>query len=322
MSYYSYTELKMFRRCPKKYEYSRVRNLTLAEPRWRRDLGSWIHELAAAHYSDQHWYARHEELMIEFNEEVAPFTWDEDILSVPKLAEEIFSRYLDKYDDSDWEILHVEESFEYEGIGFTPDLVIRNKGGIWVVDHKTSSNIPDEWDLMADTQHLLYVAGMRQLYGPEVQGVIFNYMRTKPPTQPKLRKDGLIGNINRIDTDYETLLTFAQENDIEPYPELTERLAQLKERDSFFNRLQLLTPKHAAKEALDDAVDTCVEIDTAVNLRSFPRQVFGPSAGVQACRSCEFKEICQAELFGYDEKSAEALYTKREPLNREYQEIL
>ena len=324
MSDYSYSELMTYRRCPKRYYYSRVRNLELAIGQWRTDLGSWMHELLADYYRGNGWIRKHDELQMEFDAEVLPYTDDDDVLGVPALAQELMARYVARYakTDTDWQVLHVEESFVYEGIGFTPDLVVRTPGGIYVVDHKTSASIPEAWDLMGDYQHLFYVKGMRAKYGAEVKGAIFNYVRTKLPTPLRLNKtDGLINNVKRVDTTYEDLIQFAAENKIKPYPELSERLAELEGADRFMRRFQLLTPEHAASEALDDLLDTTVEIDTSINLKSFPRHVLPGSAGSRSCNACPYKELCQAELFGYDSTSAEMLYTERTPLGREYQEI-
>jgi len=334
---YSYTEITTFRRCPRKYYYSRVLNLEPVQTGWRIDFGSWMDELLNAHYRGEDWAVKQAELTEQWEAEVLPFTDDEELLEVPGLADAVMHRYLERYPDSEWEVLHVQDSFRIDGIGVTPDLVVRDTrtGKIWVVDHKTSSRIPDEWDLMADTQHLLYVAAMRSLYGKdEVAGIIFNYIRSKLPVQPRLNKTIKkelghpdIYDVRRIDTDYDTLARFAAENGVPPYDALNERLAQLREVDPFFRRLPLLTPQVSCDIALEEARETALIMDVAEGLletgeyQPFPRTVLGPAAGVAGCNACPFKELCQAELFGLDTTSAMMLYKEREPLDREYKEV-
>lgn len=328
---HSYTEITTYRRCPKKYYYSRVENIEPVQMGWRIDFGLWMDELLNTHYRGEDWLTAHVELQEQWEADVLPFTDDPELIELPELAVQVMGRYLKRYRDEDWNVLHVQESFEISGIGITPDLVIeqRTTGGIWVVDHKTTGNaIPDEWDLMADTQHLLYVAGMRRLYGDRVQGVVFNHIRSKLPTKPRLNKTVKkelghpdINNVARIDTDYETLLNFAAENGVPPYEALTERLAELRYSDPFFKRTPLLTPQVSCDIAVAEAKDTIYTIKLAHEDDAWPRTVLPQSAGIASCNSCGYKELCQAELFGLDTTSARLLYTERTPLNREYKEV-
>lgn len=331
---YSYTEIKMHQRCPKKYEYSRIQNLQGLAPAWKRDFGSWFHELAAAYFKLGDWHSHHMDLVKEFNTEVAPFTTDEEVLAMPGLVYEVFGRYTKYRNDGPMEILHVEESFDVDGIGVTPDLVYRaSNGRIWVRDFKTTSSIPEQWDLMGDMQGLLYVEAMRIRYGTEeVAGIEYEFVRNKLPVVPRLNKTVKselghpdINNVARVDTDYDTLLNFAANNGVPPYPALTDRLAELKDSNPFFARFPLLVPEFTSGTALDEAFrqthkiradeDALMEDEMA---EAFPRVVRGPSSGVDSCNFCDFKELCQAELFDMDPTSAKMMLTERTPLDREY----
>ena len=171
---YSHSALKTAQRCLKQWSYKYIDRLEPVVGKPHLEKGSELHALLEQYYRG-----------LEF----ADYKSEEDV--------EIIQRYLDHYYKDSWEIIAVEHEYEMTLGGFTlvfiPDLVVRINGEVWIVDHKSTASIPDEWDLynMSDFQHLLYIEGMRQ-NGYDVAGFIFNYIRTKPPTMPKLRKDGTV----------------------------------------------------------------------------------------------------------------------------------
>ena len=196
MRIYSHSALKLFQRCQLRWKYRYIDRL---EPKDRPkyfERGSDLHALLEAYYDPT----------ADFGKEFRTAS-EEDT--------DVLTRYAARWDDEDWKVLSVEEEFHLE-IGehklvFIPDLIVQIGDDVWVVDHKTTANIPDEWDEynMTDFQHLLYIAGVQLLY-PNVRGFLFNYIRTKAPTQPKLIKDGTrISGVRSIDTDYDTLKAFA-----------------------------------------------------------------------------------------------------------------
>jgi hypothetical protein len=331
---FSYSDAQQYRRCPKAYYYRKVRNLQTVQRAWRADLGTWLHELQAASNRGKPWLDRHAELYEEFAAEVIPYANpDDDILEIPELARAIKERYDTKYvDDGElFRVLNVEESFTVAGIGFTPDLVIElvSTGDIWVWDYKSSVAIPEEWDLYDDTQGVLYTAGVGELYGHDrVKGVVFDYMRTKVPTVPRLNKTIKrdlghpdIHDVARIDTTYDILMDFAARNGVPPYPALVDKLAELEHNDRFFRRIWLPIPEAARQQAVVEAVMTETMAKESTENDMFPRTILPPSAGTRACKGCGFQPLCQAELFGLDTSGILDLYEERQPLNRNYQEI-
>ena len=102
----------------------------------------------------------------------------------------MYNGYTEKYMfDADWEIVEVEWK------GFAPlpnpsggpsrfmlkvkiDLIIRFRGRLWVVDHKSGKDLPGEKELDLDDQFGLYTWAMRQV-GTPVMGSIHNAARTQ-----------------------------------------------------------------------------------------------------------------------------------------------
>lgn len=281
---HSHTGMKMFQRCALKWKYRYIDRLDAKEKSVALQRGVTLHDIFDGNY-------RGLPLPVGITQE------DTDLLR----------RYKLKWDaeDADWTILHVEKEFEFDigpfTVVFKPDLVIEINGEVWIVDHKTTANIPDEWDPynMGDFQHLLYVAGMQAL-GYNVRGFLFNYIRTKPPTQPKLIKDGSrIADVRRVDTDYGTLRGFAGEHGMENDEDVVARLSILANTpDKFFQRHFLLVNDHAVEEMLRDVEIILHEMNKAEELDEFPRHVVAGWGGGMACSRCEFQPLCQSELLG------------------------
>ncbi len=62
----------------------------------------------------------------------------------------------------------------------TFDLVTELDDGLWVLDFKTSSRTQTDWTVQ-DLQATIYVWAARQLYGPDVRGIVFRFLRKKLP---------------------------------------------------------------------------------------------------------------------------------------------
>jgi len=291
MRIYSHSALKLFQRCQLKWKYRYIDRLEVKpedRPKYF-ERGSELHELL--------------ELLYKEDDDLFRAVYGE--ASAPN--QDVLMRYAEKWTDDDWEVLSVEEEFHME-IGdhklvFIPDLIVQIGDDVWVVDHKTTANIPDEWDPynMSDFQHLLYIAGVRKLY-PNVRGFLFNYIRTKAPTQPKLIKDGSrISAVRTLDTDYDTLKAFADKTGTLD-TETQDKLNILKHApDRYFQRHYIIAPDSAVDMAVADTHQVLEEMDYKEynqNISHFPRHVVAGFAGTMACSKCEFQPLCNGELLG------------------------
>lgn len=320
---HSYTDLLTYLRCPKKYEFQVVRNLQRKATGVNLYLGILIHNLLMGHY-----LGTYDETMAEMvaTLEDAPLI-DDEILEYRDLvdqAEELVLRYLSKHDD-EWEILHVEETFvvtleDGNQISFTPDLIIRDERGVWVVDHKSTSMMPRGDLPVGNFQAFLYSAAIREIY-PDFRGFIFNFMRKKLPTQPRLTKTAplRIADIGRIDTTYEILHEYVMR--VAPQlvddPATRRRLVELQQEDKFFWRQYVFVTDELSDNVMDDTVAVIEHVELALSTGRFPRS-FLPYAGAQECDNCSFKELCVAELRGYDTSSVLFLYEERDMSYRQY----
>lgn len=322
---YSYSDLLTGQRCWKKFEYSVVRRLQRKARPVNLELGTIVHELLMADYQGKDIGERANELEQEAIERGVFL--DDEILTMRDLVaegHEYALRYLEHYPDDEWEILHIEETFlvTVDGVelSFTPDLVVRDSRGVWVVDHKTSSSLPSGDLPVGNYQAFLYSAVMREIY-PDFRGFIFNFIRKKIPREPRLTKTGdkRVADLKRIDTDYETLRDFLLENapDLMDDPAHRKRLAELKDENRFFWRQYVFTTEAMDQKILEDTKVLAGMADLCEETGVYPRS-FLPYAGAQECDNCQFKEICVAELRDYNIEPVMFLYEERDMSYRNY----
>ncbi|GAF95143.1 unnamed protein product, partial [marine sediment metagenome] len=65
-------------------------------------------------------------------------------------------------------------------LGGTFDAVIKRPDGLWILDFKTTKYSVTSWTFR-DLQASAYVYAARQMYGPEVRGLIFRFLLKKAP---------------------------------------------------------------------------------------------------------------------------------------------
>jgi len=135
------------------------------------------------------------------------------------------------------------------------------------------------------------------------QGFEFDFIRSKVPTEPRLKKDGSgVAYLNTIDTTFEVLRDFLllpKHAHLMDDGDHRRRLAELKEDDEkWFKRLVIWnTPElhQAVKEELRSRLHALVgNTDNG----SWPRSFV--SKGPGNCNSCGYNALCRAEWFGHN----------------------
>lgn len=341
----SYSSIQDYQRCPKKYEW---RNVVHIQPRRRNSAFFWGSEAHGMFQNfcidiqtgwDQHVALNRLEDYIaarcaEVDDDLLLFE-DEKITATQMIEEAaaMVRRYLTKYHDETWEILHVEEQFTYETtegtvVTFTPDLVIRDRNGnVWIVDWKTTKgsvpNIPDiPFD---DLQALTYAAGVKPMY-PELKGFIFIRLRKKTPSQPRLNtrksKDGWIwvNNLKALDTTYEILYEFLESEapDLLKHKAHALRLAELRTAERYHWRETIIVTDTMITEA-------AVQLDIAAGHMSMSAEtgdyyrVYSPNP-FDGCARCPYHSLCRSDLVGWDTGAIiEEEYEPRDMSYKEYE---
>ena len=309
----SYSDIDTYMRCAKKYWFRVVNNLQRKERNLNLTLGDAIHQMLRDFFlalrdndEPEHSVERTWQRLLE---EMEVYLFEDEMVNAPDLLNEaarIVGFYVSKVDFSNWEILHVEEEFIITldtgaVVSFTPDLVVRDpSGSVWVVDHKSTSRMPSDGVPFGDLQAMLYLVGVSALY-PETAGFIYNRLRKKEPTAPRLTTTGdkRVANLNRIDTTYEVLFQFLTDEAPDLLDDLKhrQRLAELRDSDGrWFWSEQIYKNEHAMSTILDEVAST---IKTMGKDETFARHLVEDN-GWNSCSKCPFVRVCQADLLGWN----------------------
>jgi hypothetical protein len=305
---YSWSEIKLWRRCHKAHDYKYAQGLQQKTPASPLIRGVIFHELVDARISG----GNVQEVIDKYQKQYANL-WDEQKEEYGSIDDivSLYDRYTSHYSNEKLTYLEVngrnseiELKSEHDGIKFYSilDKVPQDENGlIWVMDHKTHRVFPDEDARFSDLQTVLYYWQLQQ-NGVKAAGVLWDYVRTKPPAVVEvLKKGGLTRRVN-LDTDYDTYMQAIVENGLDPadYQEELDRAS----KNVYFKRVRLPhPPKVMVESVLTDFVNTAKEIESGNNqVRSLSKD----------CKMCSYYQLCHAEIRGHDaDFLKKSLYTLR-----------
>lgn len=307
----THSMLKTFRRCPKQAEYKYVHRLKpkrLGSPLKR---GTWVHSLLEAYHKGDDWMAVHRKLSAQFSQ-----LFDEEKDYYGDMPTEILSlmrAYIWHYKNDPWEYLDTEFQLEaklpdgtiYRG---KVDALIRNQFGLWLVDHKSHKSLPDSNFRLLDAQSALYLWAAQE-NGLEVNGFIWNYIRWKEPSTPKLLKDGKRISDVTSDTDYPTYVNalnkYKKENPQFVIRDKDREYAHyLRSQQYEFGKPQ--TSSFFRRDTLEksqDMIERVVQGNYTTSLRMHEYDFSNPDyverVVERGCTfSCSYVDLCTVELMG------------------------
>jgi hypothetical protein len=223
-------------------------------------------------------------------------------------ARTIFSEYLEWYKGEKTHYIkyqgrQAEHELEVEiadGIIFVlkVDGFIRRADKLrFILENKTFSRMPNEDERWRDLQSSVYLWACDQLGLRRFNGICWNYIKSKPPTRPKLLKSGEL-SITHIDTlpsvvrdtikehglkekDYKVLLQRAKEN-IPTYFRRVYTPVNERVRDALFN------------EFVESSIEIAQDAEKPEKKRKRVMCIG------RHCSWCDFEPLCRAELTGGD----------------------
>lgn len=321
----THSMLKTFRRCPKQAQYKYVERLKprmLGRP---LRLGTWMHKLQEVKYLGGDWKQEHARQTAKFKK---LFDEEQDFIgNLPDDCNRLMESYLWHYKNDNWKILETEFILEAElpdgsRMRGRIDNLIEDQFGLWIVDHKWHRSFPDNSYRVLDQQSggYLWLALKNKI---PVQGHIWNYGRSKPPTMPTLTKTGLIGRWDSLDTDYITAAKF-----IKAHPDLKNKaryMAKLKrlqamryefgkpQHSNFFKRIVVEKSPQAINQAIRELYHT------HKRMHDYPFEKVDQVERVPdfSCKfSCSYRELCAAEATtGERPVNFKKLYTVGDPMD-------
>jgi len=310
----SFSEVNSYRRCPKAWEYRYSQRIKRRFKGVRLLKGEILHEMLNAYVFAKmdHDYEGPDpwDVLETYAEEFATYFEEERDMHGDVIGDcgKIFEGYLRKYRkdpltyeaseikievDLDIDPFHIPVTF----IGFIDKIATDPQGRRWVMDHKFIKSIPTADDRFSELQLLLYVWA----YGMEnpkekIDGVCWDYARSKAPTEPEVLKKGGLSKRKNLDCDpYTYLKAIRREGlDATEYVDMLE-LLEGKE-DTFYERVFLPTPSSdMIIEVVNDFLQTAAEIQAKRDGGRCSRSMSSFN-----CATCEYRMICEAEVRGLD----------------------
>lgn len=179
----------------------------------------------------------------------------------------------------------------------------RDDSTLWLFETKTTRSIMELQKTLAfDEQAGGYIYAAQQMMGEQVYGVIYNIMRKKKPTTPRVLKNGMLSKNMNIDT---TMAYYwyaiqehhpdcTREDQLEEYKDI---LAHLREKgNTFFSRTVIRRTPGEINELVKNLHTVSLEMTR-------PSTPMYPSPGWTNCTFCRFTAPCLAYNSGADYES-------------------
>lgn len=182
------------------------------------------------------------------------------------------------------------------------DALAENKRGMWLVEHKTFKQMPSDDHRWRSLQSTIYkkVVDIMKI---KVDGMAWDYIRSKPPTMPQFLKDGTISK-KRIDTLPSAVKALAAQSK-KLVPQRIYEAAQ-ENRKNYFSRVFTAFRAKTVELVWNDFLETVKEM--RANHGMFKAKTID-----RHCDWCDYEGICRAELTGGDRNFViKKEYTTRE----------
>ena len=291
----SFSRIKSRRRCHRQHYYRYIMGIKKKVPIVNMFKGTIVHDMVEAYLQGKKW----ETVLAKYTKEFNKLFKEEKELhgDLPNNMRRIMEGYIKKWANDKLTYTHVEEKFEFKlmkGIMFVCQLdaaVKDKKKRPWILERKTLKKFPDEEVRLSDIQTVLYLWAWLSI-GKKAEGIVWDYVRSKPPTIPQELRSGGLSIAKNIDTDYDTYLGEIQRLKLDP-TDYTEKLESLRGTEqNFYRRVYMPISPGVMEKIVDDFKATAREIrdnpESKVRTLDF------------SCKQCVYYSLCQAELRDLD----------------------
>jgi len=299
----SQSKVKKWRQCRRAYHYRYVEHLKRKIKSRPLSFGIIVHELLEFEGNRQDPFDKLDEIAGNMGK---LFAAEREMYG--ELIEDvrmIFEAYLDYWADQPlnyirWKGQRTEHWIEIElcdGITMVMkiDAFTRSKNKLqWLTEHKTGKNplsIDDRW---RNLQSAVYFRACEIAGAPRLDGVLWNFIVSKPPTRPQILKSGGIST-RQIVTLPAAVRQVIKENKLDPKDSACQNLLRQAEQSAAQYFQRDFTPLQPAvvDSIWTDFVSTCQEM----------AERHGTSAERtidKHCSWCDYEPLCRAELTGGD----------------------
>lgn len=303
----SQSKIKKWLQCRQAYHFREVEGLRRKRPSRPLKFGSLTHEMLDAKINGKDPFKHLNTIAKKEAKELRASReeYGDIITDLEVIMREYFGFY--KNDGIEY-IKHdgqkAEHTFE---MPLCPGIVIKGKidafanlptGLSALVEHKTFNRLPSEDHRWRNMQSAIYHHVAKE-FGIELDGTLWDYIRSKPPGVPAVLKDGST-SIKEIESlpavIHDTLQERGQLKD-KTYQVLIDRASADRKKwfIRHFNRVRPDVVKHITEDFIETAKEM-KDLHGKSKRKTIDRH----------CEWCEFEPLCRAEIQGHD-----VAFTKR-----------
>lgn len=213
------SEISTYKTCPRMYRYTYVKSLVPKTPSDKLFVGTGVHKGLAAYYSGEDPIAVYNNWLTAEIERLSQDAWPDQLRELEEkgaLGAKLLEAYVKWAQANDsFEVIAVEQPFSVpiwtpkgrkspgvRHVGTFDGIVRDIYGKIWLMEHKTYSQFPNETVLRLDEQAGYYLLAASQLFPNDtVTGVIYNVIRKTNPDRAKsdiIRRYTVIRNYHEL----------------------------------------------------------------------------------------------------------------------------
>lgn len=175
------------------------------------------------------------------------------------------------------------------------DAVAKAKKMNWLVEHKNHKTFPNADHRWRNLQSAVYIRFIEMLGWWELEGTLWDYLRSKPPTHPQLLKSGELSS-RELDSLPQVVLDTIKEHKLNPknYKDLID--AQTARMPTWYERIFTPTKKDVVDMLVRDFTISAIQLRDTNFDKPMPRNIG------KHCDWCDFEPLCRAALQGSDEE--------------------
>lgn len=263
-------------------------------------FGSIVHEIIEADLEGLNW----RKVIKRYEKTLGPMFRKERemygniLMDIGYIMEDYFEHWEDTLKPIKHDGRRSEHEFRIElgeGLWFSGkiDAIAKAKGMRWLVEHKTFNRMPSEGDRWRSVQAAVYFRALEEMGFKRIDGVLWDYISSKPCNVPgELTKTGKISQA-RIDTLPSRVNAWLEEEGHKRKDFKKMLLDAEANRRNRFIRLYSPVKPRIVDNIWNDFVDTAKEIQD--NFGKKKDQNIG-----RHCDWCDYKELCKAEATDSD----------------------
>ena len=292
MSTYSHSQVKMWRRCQKAWEYKYRHDLV---PRRSGDAlvyGKIVHKILEKYYHFHNFEKASNAVWEEYRDKY----FLDEIIPLFNKANDNVSLYLLHWHDEPLTVVQGEMKLEVPFgrdtiTGYIDGIVVDHRGHSWLLENKTGKQSPgvesNYWDLQTTIYHKI----LKEWHGYDLSGTMWVWLTSGEINQPRLLKNGTLSRALSQRTNWTKYVQAIDEYnlDIEDYLDLKDHF-EARDND-FFKRVYLPYEPEIADQLYDEfkySVDLLADAKRS--------QIVFPRNMERHCSWCNYQSLCKAEF--------------------------